>query len=203
MKRTLVLLLMLAVLVVPISSAVLPDSVKVVRADDPEPVSIVIFREADTLTLYVPDKGLVSLEGLTIEATAIDGTKLSKRLEEFAAFRGLPFDRIVAPACFILESNLKTSSMPLEYREVPPEHVFTERLTPANMIWYDSVADEPRLILITRDSETFGQCPATLPQCEIVYTPPERSTVPPTAVPSHPEIKVIPITGRAIVQNAT
>jgi hypothetical protein len=203
MKRTLVLLLLLAILIVPISSAVLPDSVSVVRADDPEPVSIVIFREADTLTLYVPDKGLVSLEGLTIEATAIDGTKLSKRLDEFAAFRGLPFDRIVAPACFILESNLKTSSMPLECREIPPERVFTERLTPANMIWYDSVADEPRLILITRDEETFGQCPATLPQCEIVYTPPARANVPPTAVPSHPEIKVIPITGRAIVQKAT
>src|SRR5947207_5568766 len=151
MKHTLVLLLMLAALVVPIGSAVLPQSVIIVRADDPQPVSIVIFREADTLTLYLPDKGLVSLEGLTIEATAIDGKKLSARLDDFVAFRGLPFDRIVAPACFILESNLKTSSMPLECRQIPPEHVFTERLTPANMIWYDSVADEARLILITRD----------------------------------------------------
>jgi uncharacterized protein YgiM (DUF1202 family) len=206
MKRFLVLLLFIVVLGLPASSTIFPVSifpVSIARADDPEPVSIVIFREADTLTLYLPGKGLVSLEGLTIEATAIDGTKLSVRLDQFTAFRGLPFDRIVTPACFILESNLKTSSMPLECRQVPPERVFTERLTPANMIWYDSVADEPRLIFITRDSESYGQCPATLPQCEIIYTPPPRADVPPTTAPSQPDIKVIPITGRAIVQKST
>ncbi len=196
MKRFLVLLLLLGVLVIPATNAVL-------SAQDQEPVDVIIFRETDTLTFYLPAKSLVSLEGLTIEATTIDGTRLKKRLDEFTAFQGLPFDRIVAPACFVLQSNESNASMPLECRQIPPEHLFTEKLTPADMIWYDSVADEPRLIFITRDTENYGQCPATAPQCEILYTPPPRSDVPPPTAPQQPSINVIPLTGRAIVQKST
>ena len=71
-------------------------------------LQLVLFRDAESLTLYVPEKDVVSLSGLTFEAVNAQGKRLKIRLDEFPALRGLDMARIVGPACFQFVSNQRT-----------------------------------------------------------------------------------------------
>src|SRR4051812_32478620 len=51
-------------------------------------LQLVLFRDAESLTLYVPEKDVVSLSGLTFEAVNAQGKRLKIRLDEFPALRG-------------------------------------------------------------------------------------------------------------------
>ncbi len=165
-----------------------------------------LFRDGDSLTIFVSNDGIVSLEGLTIESTDAQSNLLTLRLDQVPAFQGLPFDRIVAPACFHFESDQHAAAMPLECRQIPATHLFTAFLSPSNIIWYDSTADAQRLITITNGTDDPNQplltCQADAPECDLVFVPAIGAT--PTPVPTQPPAyQVIPITGRAIIQKLT
>ena len=64
----------------------------VVQAQNP--VDLTIFRDEDSLTIFVPGNTPVSLQGFRFEFTTSAGQRDSKRLEDFPSFRGLYFDRI-------------------------------------------------------------------------------------------------------------
>ncbi len=168
-----------------------------------EVVTIVLYRDEDAITLYITNDGLVSLQGLTLEATTATGEVLSRALERFPSFIGLQFDRLVGPLCFQMENRARPATLPLECRQIPPERLFIERLTPADLLWYDSVAREARLLVIRRGDEVFGRCPAEIAECEVPYIPAQgdqsATLAPlPTAAPA-----VIPVIGTATVSRAT
>src|SRR5207247_3330933 len=110
--------------------------------------SLSIFRADDTLTLYIASKGFVALDGLTIESENTQGQRLSFRLDRSPSFIGLPFTHLPTPTCFQLQSRTRQAPIPIECRQIPPTQLFIERLTPANMIWYDSTVGEPRQAFI-------------------------------------------------------
>jgi serine/threonine protein kinase len=128
---------------------------------------LIVFRDQDTLFLYLPDTPQVALDSLALEAQTAQGVHLSKMLKDYPSFLGLPFDKMHGPICFRLTTRNSNSAVPLECRSLPAGQMLTERLTPADLIWYDTAANEQRRVVFTISAHEVGQCPATQNRCEI------------------------------------
>lgn len=126
-----------------------------------------ILRQDNTVTVYVPGNRLLNLSRITLQSTTVDGKVLSQKLSEIPTFIGLPFDRIRAPICFRLKGTERGPTMPRVCRELPASKVFIAELAPSDMFYYDTVANEPRTIVILRDDEVVGECAATANECQI------------------------------------
>ena len=130
---------------------------------------------------------------------------LTRPLAEFPAFQGLPFDRIVGPVCFQLRSQQYAPSLPTDCRSLPANKVLVQYLTPADLIWYDSRAEEGIPVTITNgtDADPGQICPNSAPSCDIVYTPPQIAATPTTIPTATPAYTVIPLSGKAVVKKST
>lgn len=126
-----------------------------------------MYRDMDTLTLYMPDQDKVSLTTLAIQVTRPNGQTKSALLKDYPSFVGLPFDNVGGPICFQIGTRARSTPLPLECRQIPSTSVFIERLTPANLFWFDAVANAPLTVSIMLGAQSLGQCPANEPQCEL------------------------------------
>src|SRR5689334_5144929 len=82
------------------STAEAPDSL-----DRRSGLQLVLYRDAESLPLYVPEKDVVSLSGLTFGAVNAQGNRLKIGLGVLAGITGLDLAGIVGPACFQFVSN--------------------------------------------------------------------------------------------------
>ncbi len=128
---------------------------------------LAIFRSADAITFYVTGTTTVSLVGITIETDTTQGQHLKARLDQYPSFIGLPFTKLKPPLCFHLENKGQLEPPPIQCRQIAQGQLFTEKLTPANVIWYDEAAGEARPVNITRDGNSLGQCSATAVECDL------------------------------------
>jgi len=133
---------------------------------------LVIYRSADTLTFYVNSSTSVSLVGITIETDTAQGQHLKARLDQYPAFLGLPFGNMKSPVCFHLENKQRPESPPLQCRQIPSGKLFTELLSPTDLIWYDLAASEARTVNITRSGVSLGQCAGSAPECDLPLSTP-------------------------------
>src|SRR5215207_1215857 len=67
--------------------------------------TLILFREADSLTLYIADAGgTVALRGLVL---SVNGTPY--RLDQYPSFQGLPLDRMPTPLSLRLQVGANTT----------------------------------------------------------------------------------------------
>ncbi len=132
---------------------------------------VIIFLDNDSLTVYVPDADRASLAGM---ALAVDtGTeRITRFLEEYPAFRGLPFSSLPTPICFRLLRNGSNAPAPTD---CPSTRLLLQPLANADVFWFDSGTSQTRTIQVTRHSEILDFCPAGQSRCVITYVPPIES----------------------------
>jgi formylglycine-generating enzyme required for sulfatase activity len=151
------------------------------------PVNITIYRDNDTLTLFVPEQGSVSLAGF---AFRVDGEPYL--LEDFPAFRGIPFDNVPTPICFRLARAGSSSPLPLE---CPPSLTLVQALSDGDVFWYDDVMVISITIVIQIGDATQGFCGAGQDTCDMsviapvlpTATPPDGPTPTATTPPLSPD----------------
>jgi hypothetical protein len=167
-------------------------------AQDADPITIEIIRnDGETLTLYIPGSGIVSLAGLTFEVTN-DDQVATRSLDEFPSLQGFQFDRVVLPACFHFTQTRTRQPVPIECQQnVPSNQVQVERLPVP--FWYDLTFLQPYLLTVTNGLDVMGECPAQQFVCTIEYT----ADAP--AINGEPELPtmVLPTSGSLVVQGET
>ncbi len=155
------------------------------------PFEIQVFVDNDTLIVYVPQAGLVSLDGLGLQVQR-NGQNESYRLQDYPAF-GIPFSTVITPVCFRLREAGTQIPLPTQ---CPPNATFTQDLAPVNVFWYDPVANTPRTITLILNGMPFAYCPAGNNLCVSTFTPPTHTPIPtatitPTITPT-PEFTPTP-----------
>lgn len=136
----------------------------------PAPHALTIFRDTDTFTLYAPAQADISLIGFTF---AVSGK--SYALENYGAFRGLPFSRLPTPLCFRLIRSGASSPLP---QDCASALILTQTLANADVFWYDSVLVQDFVVLIQRDGVTQGICASGQSVCAIAFTPGDATPTP-------------------------
>ncbi|MBZ0301968.1 MAG: tetratricopeptide repeat protein, partial [Anaerolineae bacterium] len=141
-------------------------------------VEIRIFRDADSLTVYVPQQGEVSLNGLTFEVTIRKGDTeqtLARPLPSFPEFRALPFDHLSAPLCLRLERSGSPMPAPIDCASV---EMIVQPLAQDDLFWYDAALKQNRLLLVKNGALEPQVCVET---CELAYLPSAFTT--PATIP--------------------
>jgi hypothetical protein len=145
----------------------------------PTPVPVVpitLFRDSDSLAVFVGEP--VNLSGLALQAVTLTGEVITRRLEDYASLRGLPFGQLPTPICFRLVRA--GSAVPVVSAcQIPL--LLSQPLANADIFWHDSVSQTGRLISVLLDEDVIGLCPPTSEQCP-VDVPLREST--PTPTPS-------------------
>jgi len=126
-------------------------------------VEATIFRDSDSLTLYVPDQGEVSLAGFAFVAD-----NRTYGLEDFISFRGLPFDRLPTPICFRLIRNGSNPPRPLD---CPTTLILTQNLSNADVFWYNSILAVDITFLIQNSESTQAFCASGAVICQFSFIP--------------------------------
>ncbi len=136
-----------------------------------ETVRIVVYRSADSLTLYLPDVGFPDITGLYIEATTAIGETVRRDLALLPAFRGLPYNRLPAPICFHLISA-SSATLPLDCQTTT---TLTQLMAAGDIFWHEQ-GDRTLVFYL---GEIPQICPAGAPRCTLVF--PALPTPTPTA----------------------
>jgi hypothetical protein len=143
------------------------------------PISLTIFRDADTLTLYIAEQSDISLIGFAY--TVNDRTY---PLDDFASFREMPFGRLPTPICFRLIRSGSNTPLP---QDCASALVLTHLLSNADIFWYGATLAQDFVILIESNSEIQGICPSGEAKCEFEFiapTPTPTPVVTPTPTPT-------------------
>ncbi len=144
-----------------------------------DPFEVFVYVDRDTLTLYVPASGVISLEGIGFQVQVND-TARTVDLADYPAF-GLPFDQLPTPICFRLRSSGSRTPLP---QACSSAITLTQDLAAADVFWYDAVAETSRVILVTQNGTPFTICPSGASECTGEFTPPEVTSTPaPTETP--------------------
>jgi formylglycine-generating enzyme required for sulfatase activity len=150
-----------------------------------ETAGLTVFRDEDSLTLYVPGNKNISLENLGFEVS-INEKRYIFLVQDYEAFRSLHFSDVPTPICFRLERQGSSIPIPRVCQNIT--HL-TQPLNDADVFWYDQSTKVMRTVLVVSAPATIGICAAGQAQCEMAFTPPQAATpttiVPtPTSIPS-------------------
>ncbi len=158
-------------------------------------VTVKLLSDRDTLVLVIPDKQSVSLMGLSLSVvTAQDDIHTSVIVDDFPFLR-LTSGLVEPQSCLVY--RLFGSTNPLPIACDLPERIFRRDVARADVFWYDSVSEQPRVIAVYREEEFVTVCSSTAPECTISWdvisvteTPsvtlvPDRLTQVATATPTN------------------
>jgi hypothetical protein len=148
-----------------------------------QPVEVTVFVDEDSLTVYVPSGQVISLEEFGFEATTTTGRQLY-RLQDYSAFLPLRFNTIGTPICFRLQRENREQVVETECQNVT---TLTQKLSDANIFWYDASNNQNRTLLVLQGETPQGICPAGQPICRVNYVPPTFTPTPtdtPTNTPT-------------------
>lgn len=132
-------------------------------------ITLTIFRDQDSLTLYMPktDQPL-SLAGLVFQVE-ITGQNRQFPLIGYSSFGGNSIlgnvSILNSAACFRLARSGSRSPAPLECQNgaLP----LTQNVADADVFWYDSTANQHRTVLVLRDGGTITVCAAGQTTCDV------------------------------------
>ncbi len=151
-------------------------------------VTLMLFRDEDSLTLYVPPSDdPLSLEGLKYRVTLLGGGTISRRLDQdYAAFLGMPFANIGSLGqglCFRLLRSGGTRPVP----QVCQSGVLllTQQVASADVFWRDGGAAVDRTIFIYRDDRLVAACGPEA-QCAVEWPVGSAVASAFTATPGYP-----------------
>ena len=148
--------------------AILFGGVGLIHAQESDTVEITIFRDPNSLTIYMSAQGEVSLNGLTFEVVRRVGQQeqiITRPLHNFPEFRVLPFTSLTGPLCLRLEVHNTQSPAPLDCGE---GELYLQGLNEDDVFWYDSSFNVNRLITVKSGGEPVDFCPE---DCAIAYVP--------------------------------
>ncbi|MBZ0300535.1 MAG: TIR domain-containing protein [Anaerolineae bacterium] len=123
-------------------------------------ITLTIFRDEDSFTLYVPQTGqAVSLVGFEYRVTLTDGSTTSLRLDrDFASFLGMPFANVssLGAVCFRIVRSGGTRPVPQACQSAAL--LLPQEIASADMFWRDRSTGLFRTILVYRDDQLIGVC---------------------------------------------
>jgi hypothetical protein len=140
----------------------------VTRTAAQETVDVTVFRDEETLTLFVDGNLPVSLEGLEFSVETSTGEIEVYALDSFVAFRGLDFTELDPPICFRLEYS-QTDSPPPSVCLPAPDYrplLVRQRLSLPDIFWYDRNAVSDLIVTINGAGEE-RECAAE--ECPLEY----------------------------------
>jgi hypothetical protein len=120
-------------------------------------ISATLYRDQQSLTLYVSGNRAVSLAGLTFRANNRDYP-----IESYPSLMGLPFGAMQPPFCLRLVENGANLPIPLACQT---STVFTQQLASADIFWFDPTANLERTIELLQGERSLGFCPAGQAAC--------------------------------------
>lgn len=124
------------------------------------PTAFTLFRDPDSLTLYIPGAQNADLGDLTL---TVDGSN-APSLASYPAFVGLPLSALPTPICLRLERSGSAQPLP---QSCPAETTVTQPLANADVFWHASNQD--RTVLIRRGGALITFCAAGQSRCEFAY----------------------------------
>ena len=128
----------------PPTSAGPDDSALPVTIPATSGVDLVLYRDASSLTLYLPNQGTVSLEDLSFRVVKIEGP-LDYPLQGFEF--GLSLDALPTPLCLRLERNRSSDPLPIACTVLTPQgRVISRALVDADVFWHNGRVAFPVLI---------------------------------------------------------
>ena len=135
------------------------------------PVELIIFRDEDSLTIYVPGNQPVPLLNLGLEVTIGEGRQLFL-LQDYEAFDSLYFSSVPTPICFRLERQGSSKPVPQNCHGIT---LLIQPLTDADVFWYDQTLKQHRTVLLMSVPSNIGICAAGQAACDLSFVPPESS----------------------------
>ncbi|GEM_PF-5870194 len=131
-------------------------------------VEVTIILDSDTLVIYVPESGTISLDGFGFQAQIDDDELYIIQLGDYPAF-DFDLSGIPTPVCLRLRRNNTDTPLPIR---CPRYATSTQELIDADVFWYDTVASISRSVIVTQNADSLIVCPAGNPVCSFEYTPP-------------------------------
>lgn len=125
------------------------------------PTAFTLFRDADSLTLFIPGSQPANLGDLTL---TVDGSN-APALASYPAFAGLPMNALPTPICLRLERSASTQPLP---QECPADTMVIQQLTDADVFW--RAGNQDRTVLIRRGGVLITFCAAGQSRCEFAYS---------------------------------
>jgi hypothetical protein len=136
-------------------------------------ITLIVFPDEDSFTVYLPGNGRVSLEGIGFEAV-VNGHLLTVFLQDQPSF-SIRFDAIPRPICF----HFMRPDQP-NARRIPsvcPKETPKQELEPSDVFWIDSQNNRLTVSIVQHSQTLDGFCPAQAVRCEFVIS---QSTPGPT-----------------------
>ncbi len=148
-----------------------PDTSEFISTPSSNAVTVTIFRDEDSLTVYVPETDeQVSLAGLVFQVE-ITGQNRQFPLNAYSSFGStsiLGDIRVLGSAgCFTLVRNGSRNPRPLECQGGTTS--LTQNLADADLFWYDATTNGNRTILVLEDGNVIAVCAAGQTQCDIKF----------------------------------
>ncbi|HEX2907551.1 MAG TPA: hypothetical protein VHO69_11855 [Phototrophicaceae bacterium] len=146
-----------------------------------QPVNVVLARDANTLTLYVPPQATISLQGLRFDVITDSGI-ITKYLHDYASFALIKFPPLPSPICFRF---VRAGTENPLFEACPPSATLTHEISDADVFWYDLTRNLHRTIVVSGNTMPTGViCANAAIVCEIVYVPPTFTPTVPTPTPN-------------------
>jgi len=127
-----------------------------------------IFATNESLTLYVPQA--VSLTGFQFGVIINGSLKLYSLADSFDALK-LSGEKANANDCYIY---VQDGAAPPLAQFCDGGQVFRIKVAPADVFWYDSVANQRRTLDVYSGGQPTGErCSSSAPNCVVKWTPPK------------------------------
>ena len=127
-----------------------------------------IFRDNDSLTIYFPGNQPLNLQNLRFQVVAIGKKITIYRLDSYPELSYPNWSNVVTPICFRLELTGSGTPLPNNCKN---STIFKQSLTPADVFWYNTVANQPLPFAVWQGATQLGVCP-TNPTCDLPLQPP-------------------------------
>ncbi len=130
-------------------------------------ISGTIFIDDDSLTVYIPAGGPVSLRGFGFQVTLNDQTE-TYLLERYPAF-SIPFDNILPPICFRLFRNGSNLTSPTQ---CPSTITLTQYLADGEVFWHDNTTNQRRTLSLIPNTLGMRFLPAGVDSLSLNFSQP-------------------------------
>jgi hypothetical protein len=146
----------------------------------PLPVTLRLFAERETLTLYVATSEPISLNGLEFRVLDDQGNVLTIPLTQ--GFDVLRLRGGIAESGSCLSYRLAGSVLPLPTVCTRRNLIFQRDVSRADIFWYDFVLNQPRTIVVVGSglAVTGATCAPNIPDCTVQWYIPPTPTPTPT-----------------------
>lgn len=169
-----------------------PDHLQLARSQE-STRELVVFRDRDSLTLYIGGNNRLALRGFYIEVADNQGVRTRYSFEAYPEFSGLPFDALPSPLCLRLQRQGSQSVAPQECRALPRNRTLASSLSDGNVFWYDQLGGQGTFLQFILNTQELDFCPPQESRCvinvPISITPtvnaPPTATVGPTSTPTN------------------